>query len=108
MIGSDPKPMSDMNESSPSARTPRIVAERGDRAPVVAVGSVCIVVDPHAVDGTGRYTVPPDELQVIVLAALLARPGFTRCDKTVSSRLLTAEHIAEMSYRSDTFEESLL
>ncbi|MEU2036272.1 hypothetical protein [Nocardia amamiensis] len=95
-----------MNEPSVPEHLPRIVAERGDRAPVVAVGSVCIVVDARMVDAAGRYTVAPADLQVLALAALLARPGFTRRDEPVPDRLLTPEHITEMRYQSNAFEES--
>ncbi|MFX0576995.1 hypothetical protein [Nocardia nepalensis] len=94
-----------MNEPSVPEHLPRIVAERGDRAPVVAVGSVCIVVDARVVDAAGRYTVAPADLQVLAVAALLARPGFTRRDEPVPDRLLTPEHIAEMRYQSKAFEE---
>lgn len=96
--------MDESNVSPPQSTSAWIVAERGDGAQVVAVGPVCLVVDHRDVDVTGRYTVAPADLPVLLLDSLLARPGFRPRNEAAPHDLLNPEQLAEMWRQATEYE----
>ncbi|MFI6172428.1 hypothetical protein ACIBCN_37010 [Nocardia sp. NPDC051052] len=73
---------------------PRIVSRRTDGAAIVAVGGVCVIVEPDSVDASGRYAVAADALEVTLVNIAAVEPGFGASDGPMPDGLLAADQIA--------------
>ncbi|MET7768247.1 hypothetical protein [Nocardia sp. NPDC005366] len=72
---------------------PRIVGRYANGGIVVAVGGVCAVVEPDALDAEGQCATAPSDLRIALVSAAGAEPGFAATDEPMPPDLLSADQI---------------
>ncbi|MFI5779341.1 hypothetical protein [Nocardia sp. NPDC051570] len=72
---------------------PRIVGRYANGAAVVAVGGVCVVVEPDALDAAGRCITDPAALRVTLVSATAIDGGLAASDEPMPDEVLSAAQI---------------